>query len=323
MKPVIFVTQPIPASVASYLGEHCDIRVWDSFEPIGRNRIFGELTHAEGLMTSGGRIDRELLAFAPKLKAISNISVGYNNLDIEALRERGIIATNTPGVLDETVADLVFSLILSAARRVPELDKLVRDGGWHKGDDSALFGLDVHHKKLGIIGMGRIGEAIARRAAFGFRMEVAYHNRTRKPEVEATYGAAYRTLPELLNESDFIVLMTPLTPKTERLIGREQFAMMKRSAIFINASRGQTVDERALIAALQDGTIRAAGLDVFEQEPVSPDNPLLQLSNVVVLPHIGSATTETRDEMAMLAARNLIDALEGRTPPNVIPELQG
>ncbi|WP_135551210.1 2-hydroxyacid dehydrogenase [Paenibacillus cymbidii] len=322
MKPAVFVARPIPAAVEAFLREHCEVRKWDSYEPIGRDRYFAELAAVEGLITSGGLVNRELLSHAPKLKIVSNISVGYNNLDIEALRERGIVATHTPGALDETVADLVFSLILATARRVPEMDKLVRAGEWRKGDDRVLFGVDVHHKKLGIIGMGRIGEAIARRAKLGFRMDVAYHNRSRKPEVEAAYGAEYRTLPELLAESDFIVLMTPLTKDTERLIGREQFAAMKRSAIFINASRGQTVDEQAMIAALQDGTIRGAGLDVFEQEPVSPDNPLLQLPNVVVLPHLGSATTETRDAMAMLAARNLIDGLEGRTPPNVIPELR-
>ncbi len=322
MKPKVYIARPIPAEVEAYIAEHCDYRIWDKEEPIPREQLFKELADAEGLLTSGNRIDGELLRHAPKLKAVSTISVGYNHFDIEAMWERNVIGTNTPHVLDDTVADLVFGLMLAAARRIPELDKYVRDGKWQKGPDDPLFGVDVHHAVLGIIGMGRIGEAVAKRAKFGFDMDVLYYNRRRKPETEQKLGVRYRPLGDLLAEADYVVLMTPLTAETERLMGKDEFARMKRSAIFINASRGRTVDEQALIEALQQGRIRAAGLDVFEREPVSPDNPLLRLPNVVVLPHIGSATAKTRFDMAMLAAENLVKAVTGQVPPNVVDELK-
>lgn len=239
------------------------------------------------------------------------------------MKKRCIIGTNTPDVLNETVADLALALMLSAARRIPELDKLVKDGKWDNKGDEPLFGVDVHGKTLGIIGMGRIGESIARRGKFRFNMEVLYHNRRRKSEVEETLKTTYSSLEHLLRESDFVLLMVPYTLETRHLMGREQFALMKKSAIFINTSRGQTVDEKALIEALQNKEILAAGLDVFEQEPVSPDNPLLAMPNVVTLPHVGSATHQTRFDMAMLAAKNLVAAVTGREVSNVVPELKG
>ncbi|HEY0828613.1 MAG TPA: D-glycerate dehydrogenase, partial [Bacilli bacterium] len=255
-------------------------------------------------------------------KVVSNITVGYNNFDLEAMKARGVMGTNTPHVLDETVADLVFGLMLSAARRLPELDRLVTAGGWRTGRDEVLYGVDVHSATLGIIGLGRIGEAIARRAKFGFNMEVLYYNRHHNVEAETKLGVKYRELPALLESSDYVLLMTPLTPQTEKMIGKAEFAMMKKSAIFINASRGKTVDEQALIEALQHGEIRAAGLDVYEQEPVAADNPLLHMDNVVTLPHIGSATAKTRLDMAMLAAQNLVDAVYGVKPSCLVKELQ-
>jgi gluconate 2-dehydrogenase len=321
-KPTIFIDRPIPAAVEEYIAEHCAYSVWDRNERIPPEVLREKLAEADGLFTSGRRIDSSLLAMAPKLKAVSTSSVGYNHFDIEAMKARGVIGTNTPNVLDETVADLVFALILSAARRVPEMDRYVKEGRWQPRDGESLFGTDVHHKSLGIIGMGRIGEAIARRAKFGFQMDIRYCNRSRKETAEEQFGAVYMSLEELLRTSDFVVLMTPLTPETTHMIGREQFKMMKRTAIFINASRGQTVDETALIEALRDGTILAAGLDVFEREPVAADNPLLQLPNAVTLPHIGSATASTRFDMAMLAARNLVLAVTGGTPPNIVAELR-
>ncbi|MNN06365.1 Glyoxylate/hydroxypyruvate reductase B [compost metagenome] len=199
----------------------------------------------------------------------------------------------------------------------------MKDGHWKRGDDVELFGLDVHHKTLGIIGMGEIGEAVARRGKWGFGMNVLYHNRHQKPEAEDVLGAEYRGLDDLLRESDFIVLMTPLTPETRQMIGQREFALMKPTAIFINASRGATVDEAALITALQNRSIYGAGLDVFEHEPIRPDNPLLNMPNVVTLPHIGSATEQTRHDMAMLAAQNLVSALYGRIPTNIVRELRG
>jgi gluconate 2-dehydrogenase len=321
MKPYVFIDRPIPAEVEAYIAEHCAYSIWNSKDRIPPDVLREKLAEADGLMTSGRKIDSGLLQMAPRLRAVSTISVGYNHFDVEAMKARGVIGTNTPDVLNETVADLVFALMLSAARRITELDRYVKEGHWKPGDNENLFGTDVHHASLGIIGMGRIGEAIARRAKFGFGMEVSYCNRSRKPAAEQQFGAVYMTLEQLLRTSDFIVLMTPLTPETTRMIGREQFRMMKRTAIFINASRGQTVDEAALIEALQEGLIRAAGLDVFEREPVAADNPLLRMPNVVTLPHIGSATARTRFDMAMLAARNLVLAVTGQKPLNVVPEL--
>lgn len=321
MKPTVFIDRPIPAEVEAYIAEHCNYFVWNSKERIPREVLLEKMAEADGLLTAGRKVDQSFLDIAPKLKAVSTVSVGYNHFDVSAMRARGVVGTHTPELLDETVADLVFALILSTARRIAELDRYVKEGLWKPEDGENLFGIDVHHATLGIIGMGRIGEAIARRAKFGFEMSVRYCNRSRKEEAERKFGAVYTSMEELLRTSDFILLMTPLTPETVKLIGREQFRMMKRTAIFINASRGQTVDEVALIEALREGTIRAAGLDVFEKEPVAADNPLLRMPIVVTLPHIGSATFRTRFDMAMLAARNLVLAVTGQTPPNIVPEL--
>lgn len=237
------------------------------------------------------------------------------------MKERNIIGTNTPGVLDNTVADLIFGLILSSARRIAELDRYVKEGNWKREEDETLFGIDVHHSTLGIIGMGRIGEAVAKRAKFGFDMEVCYHNRNRKKEAEERLGVEYCDLKSLLAKSDFIVLMTPLSDETHHFIDFEEFNIIKNTSIFINASRGKTVNEEALIEALKSKKIRGAGLDVYEKEPVNPENPLLKMSNVVTVPHIGSATEKTSFDMIMLAAENLVKALYGETPPNIVPEL--
>ncbi|MFT9848357.1 2-hydroxyacid dehydrogenase [Aneurinibacillus sp. REN35] len=323
MKPNVFIAKPIPKEVEAYIAEHCDYQKWEQEEPISRNQLLAHIKDVDGLLTTGGKIDSELLEHAPKLKVVSNISVGYNNFDIKAMKARNVMGTHTPSVLDETVADLVFALILSTARRIPELDRYVKEGKWNNKNDELLFGVDVHSATLGIIGMGRIGEAIARRAKCGFAMEVLYHNRSRKVEVEEKLGVQYRLLENLLQESDFVVLMIPLTDESIHFMGREQFMLMKDSAVFINASRGKTVDETALIEALQSNQIRAAGLDVFYEEPTSPDNPLLAMSNVVALPHIGSATRKTRFDMALLAAKNLVAALKGEESPNLIKELHG
>lgn len=324
-KPKVYISRQVPEEVLAYLQQHCECSMWDGSGAASRAGLLAQLHDVEGLLTTGGPIDQELLDRAPKLRAVSNISVGYNNFDTEAMRDRGVIGTNTPYVLDDTVADLVMALMLASARRVAELDRFVKDGKWQRGiglQEEALFGMDVHHATLGIIGMGRIGETVAKRAVHGFDMNLLYYNRSRRLGAEERYGAQYVSLEELLRESDFVLLMTPLTPQTKHFIRKEHFAMMKPTSFFINASRGQTVDEQALIEALQDGTIRGAGLDVFDPEPPKPDNPLLSMPNVVTLPHIGSATAKTRADMAMCAARNLVAALRGETPPNVVPELQ-
>jgi phosphogluconate 2-dehydrogenase len=228
------------------------------------------------------------------------------------------LLSNTPDVLTETTADTGFALILATARRVVELANLVRAGQWKRNIGPLHFGSDVHGKTLGIIGMGRIGEALAQRGHFGFGMPVLYHSHSPKPAVETRFNAGYRSLEALLREADFICLTLPLTAETQGMIGAEQFALMRPQSIFINISRGKVVDEAALIAALQNGQIRAAGLDVFEREPLSHDSPLLMQNNVVATPHIGSATHETREAMARCAVDNLLSALAGERPANLV-----
>nr|WP_280518608.1 D-glycerate dehydrogenase [Lederbergia wuyishanensis] len=304
---------PISADVEKYLSEYCELRKWTGEDRISRNLLLEELKDVDGLLTSGIRIDEDLLNNAPKLKVVSNVSVGFNNFNVEAMKKFNVIGTNTPYVLDETVADLTFALMLASARRIAELDRLVKDGNWNPTkDDQLFFGIDVHSSTLGIIGMGRIGEAVARRAKFGFDMDVLYYNRNRKPGAEEKYGAEYCDLDSLLKRSDFIVMLTPLTPETEHLIGEREFKLMRNSAFFINVSRGKTVDEQALIRALENKEIYGAGLDVFQKEPVEKDNPLIKMPNVVTVPHIGSATKKTRDAMMMRAAQNIVSVLTGK-----------
>ncbi|WP_078553450.1 2-hydroxyacid dehydrogenase [Bacillus alkalicellulosilyticus] len=322
MKPTVVVTLPIPTDIEENLRNHCNVIKWEGKKRIPRTELLKLLEKADGLLTAGGKIDEELLDAAPLLKVVSNISVGYNNLDIEAMKKRGVVSTHTPYVLDDTVADLIIGLMLSCARRIPELDRFVKEGGWRKGKDYDLFGWDVHHTTLGIIGLGRIGEAVAKRAKFGFDMNVLYHNRNRKQEVEEQLDVIYSSLDDLLQQSDFVVLMTPLTDDTYKLIGKKQFELMKDSAFFINASRGATVDEEALIEALQLKQLRGAGLDVFAKEPIEQDNPLLAMDNVVTLPHIGSATAKTRYDMAKVAAEDLLAVLEGRSPRYLVKEFK-
>lgn len=318
MKPKVYATYSLSKEIEDFISNHCELRIWREGGRVPEEVLLKEIADVEGLYTSGsasGKIDDALLNHAPHLKVVSNVSVGYNNFDIEALQKRNIVGTNTPNVLNETVADLAFGLILSTARRIVELDRFVKGGNWLPTTEySETYGQDVHNRTLGIIGMGRIGEAIAKRAKFGFDMDILYHNRSRKPEAEAKYDAQYCDLESLLATSDFVLLMTPLTPETFQLIGTAEFKLMKKSAIFINVSRGQTIDERALIHALETGEIHAAGLDVFEQEPVDPSNPLLQMPNVVTVPHIGSATAKTEAAMSMRAAENLVAVLTGKKP---------
>ncbi len=318
MQQKVVIYRELPEKVLSFLKSKFDVSYFPNLNNENYREFLYELQTAQGLLGASMKIDQELLDQAPNLKVISNISVGYDNLNIEELKKRGILATNTPGVLDDTTADTVFGLMLATARRMPELDHYVKSKKWEGTKDEDVFGVDVHHKTLGIIGMGSIGCAIAKRARFGFDMDILYHNRSRNEEAENKFGAIYCSLDDLLTKSDFVCLMVPHTPETEKMIGEKEFNLMKDSAIFINGSRGKNVDEAALIKALQEKKILRAGLDVFETEPIEKDNPLLTLSNVVTLPHIGSATTETRAQMAELAAKNIAIALEGDTPPNLI-----
>lgn len=249
---------------------------------------------------------------------MSTISVGYDNIDVAALTEKGVLLMHTPTVLTETVADTVLTLVLTTARRALEVAERVKAGKWQSSIDSDWFGVDVHNKILGVLGMGRIGMAVAQRAHFGFGMPVLYNARRRHTEAESRFNARYCDVDTLLAESDFLCITLPLTTETRHLIGRDQLAKMKSSAILINIGRGQVVDEAALIEALSNDTIHAAGLDVFEQEPLPADSPLLKLPNVVALPHIGSATHETRYGMAACAVDNLIAALTGKVKENCV-----
>jgi glyoxylate/hydroxypyruvate/2-ketogluconate reductase len=312
LKKKIVAYKALPADVEAYLKENADLKQVDPKD------LAQALKEADGAIGASIKITPEMINNAPNLKALSTISVGYDQFDVEDLTRRGIILTHTPDVLTESTADTVFALILSSARRVVELAEWVKEGHWKSSIGEASFGVDVQGKTLGIVGLGRIGGAVARRAALGFRMNVLYTNRHANAQAEKDYGAKRVELDELLAQSDFVCLQVPLTPETRGMIGREQLAKMKKSAILINASRGPTVDENALIDALQNGTIRAAGLDVFEQEPVSADSPLLKMKNVVALPHIGSATHETRHAMARNAAENLIGALNGTLTTNIV-----
>ncbi|EPM73685.1 D-isomer specific 2-hydroxyacid dehydrogenase family protein, partial [Pseudomonas syringae pv. actinidiae ICMP 18804] len=262
------------------------------------------LPHSHGLIGAGRKLGREQLQNATQLEVVSSISVGYDNYDVGYLSERGILLTNTPDVLTESTADLGFSLIMSSARRVAELDAYTKAGQWTRSIEAPHFGTDVHGKTLGIVGMGNIGAAIARRGRLGFNMPILYSGNSRKTELEQELGAQFRSLDQLLAEADFVCLVVPLSEKTKHLIGRRELSLMKPGAILVNIARGPIVDEPALIEALQNGTIRGAGLDVYEKEPLS-ESPLFQLKNAVTLPHVGSATTETRQAMADRAYNNL------------------
>lgn len=278
------------------------------------------LREAHGLIGASLTIPPALLDEAPNLEAIATISVGYDNYPVDDLTQRGILLCNTPDVLTETTADTGFLLIMAAARRAIELADWVKRGDWQASVGPEHFGSDVHGKTLGMVGFGRIGAAIARRGALGFGMRVLYSNASPKPALEAELGAERLELEALLAESDFVCVTVPLTAETEHLIGEREFALMKPSAIFVNISRGKVVHEAALINALELGRIRAAGLDVFEQEPLSPESPLPTMANVVALPHIGSATHETRTAMAQRAVDNLILALKGEPPISLVNE---
>lgn len=318
LKKHIVLYKKLSEALMQRLEAQAQVTLIERLDEQGMNQLRAALPHAHGLLGASLKLDAQLLDLAPQLEAIASVSVGVDNYDIDYLSERKILLSNTPDVLTETTADTGFALILASARRVVELATRVRNGLWQKNVGPEHFGTDVHGKTLGIIGMGRIGEALAQRGHFGFGMPVIYHSNSPKPAVEARFNAQYRSLEQLLQEADFICLTLPLTAQTEGLIGAEQFALMRPESIFINISRGKVVDEAAMIDALQQGQIRGAGLDVFEREPLDPTSPLLQLDNVVATPHIGSATYETREAMARCAVDNLLAALAGERPANLV-----
>ena len=316
MKKRIVLYKRLSDALLARLEAQVDVTWVDMTAPDGLARLRDALPGAHGLLGASLRLDGALLDAAPDLEVISSVSVGIDNYDVPDLTRRGVKLTNTPVVLTETTADTGFALILGTARRVVELAGWVRDGQWSKSLGPSHFGTDVHGKTLGIVGMGRIGEALARRGAAGFGMRVLYHSSRPKPDVDARYGAQYRDLDDLLAEADYVCLTVPLNASTEGLIGARELALMKPESILVNIARGRVVDEAALVEALKARRIRGAGLDVFVQEPLPVDSPLLGLDNVVATPHIGSATHETREAMARCAVDNLLDALAGRVPGN-------
>ena len=314
MKKIV-AWKPLPENVLSYLQQHVEVVQVDAAQ---HDSLVAALRDADGGIGASVKITPAMLEGATRLKALSTISVGFDQFDVADLTQRGILLAHTPDVLTESTADTVFSLILASARRVVELAAWVKAGQWQHSIGPAQFGVDVQGKTLGIVGLGRIGGAVARRAALGFNMKVLYTNRSANHEAEQAYGARRVELPELLANADFVCLQVPLTPQTRHMIGAKELSAMKKSAILINASRGATVDEHALIDALQNGAIHGAGLDVFETEPLPADSPLLKMANVVALPHIGSATHETRHAMARNAAENLVAALNGTLATNIV-----
>jgi glyoxylate reductase len=314
----VLVTRRIPDSGLKILIETCDLDIFEGEAPISRDVLLKRIKGKDGLLCLlSDRIDKEIVAAGGRsLKVISNYAVGYNNIDVEEATKSGVLVTNTPGVLTDATADLTWALLLACARRIPKSDSLVRDGRFVGWSPTLLLGREVYGKTLGIIGMGEIGAAVARRAK-GFGMKTIYHNRKRNPEAEKELGAMYVSVDDLLRNSDYVSLHVSLNPETRHLIGEKEFAMMKPTAILLNASRGEVIDEKALIKALKEGRIDSAGLDVYEKEPrLSPG--LAELDNVVLTPHTGSATYESRDKMAVMAAENLVAGLRGERPPNLV-----
>jgi glyoxylate reductase len=300
----------------------CDAKVWEGELPPPRDVLLNNVAELEGLLSLlTDKIDAELMDKAPKLKVVSNCAVGFDNIDIKAATERGIIVGNTPGVLTDTTADFAFALMLSAARRVAEGDRIVRAGKWKTWGPMILLGPDVHDATLGIVGLGRIGSAIARRAK-GFRMNLIYSDVIRNKQAEDEFGIRFVDMDTLLAQSDFITMHTNLSPETYHMIGTKQFEKMKKTAILVNTSRGPIVDNMALYEALKSGKIAYAALDVTEPEPLPAGHPLLTLENVIVAPHIASASVATRTKMGLMAADNLIAGLKGEMPPNPVnPEV--
>ena len=318
MKPSVILYKSLPADLRARLDTHFSVTEINGLTPENIAANAEAFRQAEGLLGSGGKINSDLLQQLPALRAASTISVGYDNFDVDTMTNRNIVLMHTPTALTDTVADTMMALVLSSARRVVEIAERVKAGQWQSSVTPDWFGINVHHKKMGILGMGRIGLALAQRAHLGFNMPILYNARKHHPAAEERFNAQYCDLDTLLAESDFLCICLPLTPETHHLISREQLAKMKSSAILINTGRGAVIDEPALIAALKEGTIHAAGLDVFEQEPLPVSSELLKLPNVVALPHIGSATHETRYDMARDAVDNLIVALTGKPEKNCV-----
>jgi glyoxylate reductase len=320
-KPKVFATHRLFDPARKILEEHCDVEYWEKPGRPTREEVLRRVENKEGLICLlTEKVNDELLQAAPKLKIAANVAVGFDNIDVAACTRRGVVATNTPGVLDETTADFAWTLLMAVARRLGEGDALARSGNWKGWDLDQLVGTDVWGKTLGIVGFGRIGKAMARRAS-GFHMKVIYADAVRaRAEAEKELRAEYRDMKALLAESDFISVHTPLLPETRGLFNEATFGRMKPTAFLINTSRGPVVDEAALVEALENGKIAGAALDVFEKEPAI--HPGLNRRNVVLAPHIASASLETRTKMACMAVENVVATFEGRRAANILnPEV--
>jgi len=318
-KPKVYITRRIAQPALDMIASEADMEMWPEELPPPYELLLDKVRNVDGLLPLlTDKIDAALMEAAPKLKVISNLAVGYDNIDIPEATKRHIVVGNTPGVLTETTADLAFALLMAAARRVVEGDRFTRRGLWKTWGPMIMLGQDIHRATLGVVGLGRIGKEVAKRAK-GFDMKVLYYDPIRRSEVEEQLGVEY--IPELstlLSQSDFVSLHLPLCRETHHLIGVPQLAMMKPTAILVNTSRGPILDQKALYEALKSRQIFAAAIDVTEVEPISPEDPLLTLENIIIVPHIASASFATRTKMATMAAANLIAGLNGQIPPNCV-----
>ncbi|TYR78693.1 D-glycerate dehydrogenase [Priestia megaterium] len=318
-KPLIFITRKLPEKLIEPLKEIAEVDMWHSEDKsVPYSILVEKAERATGLLTVlSDQIDENLFQQAPHLKVVANLAVGFDNIDVEAATKRKIVICNTPDVLSDTTADLAFGLLMATARRLIEAAQYVKANQWNSWSPYLLAGRDIHHKTIGIVGMGKIGETLAKRTT-GFDMNILYHNRSRNIQAEEVLHATYCEFEELLRKADFVVCLTPLTDETKHLFNERAFQAMKETAIFINVSRGGVVDEEALLKALNAGEIAGAGLDVFAEEPVNADHPLVQHPHVVSFPHIGSASIETRTKMITLCVENILDILHNKEPKAVV-----
>lgn len=321
----VFVTRGLVGSGLERLARETEVDVWPDADPPPPDILLAKARQSDAILTMiSDHIDAAFLDAAPSVRVISQLAVGYDNIDVEAATKRGVLVCNTPGVLTDATADLAFALLLAHARRLPAGDQALRRGEWGEWSPVFMLSRDLHGKTLGIIGLGAIGRAIAERAR-GFKMRLLYWSRGRKPELESELGIQWRELNDLLRESDYISISLALTDETRGLIGEQELALMKPDAVIVNTARGQIIDQPALYRALLEERIGGAALDVFSTEPLPPDDPMLMLDNLIVSPHVGSATVETRTRMTDLAVDNLLAVLHGEKPPAPVnPEvLQG
>ena len=324
MQPKIYITRRIPESGIKLLQESCDVEIWDSDDVVPRDVFLKAISDKDAVLCLlTDKVDAETMDVAKSVKIFANMAVGFDNIDVEECTKRGVMASNTPGVLTDTTADFAFTLLMAAARRIREGHEFVQAGKWETWGPLLLMGQDIHHATLGLIGLGRIGTEMARRGQ-GFSMRVLYNDVVRREDLEQELGLEYADFDTVLQESDFVSMHVPYMPATHHLISTEQLAMMKQTAVLINTARGPIVDPQALYTALKSGEIWAAGLDVTDPEPIPMDDPLLTLDNCLIAPHIASASFNTRSDMSELAANNILAALSGERPPTILnPDVLG